>query len=100
MWVCRLPVHIGPLGSYEFAEDSRKIGANCRVDVGIDPYEQAGKRIRIRQRVPLKRLSSAGRSRGTPLPAAFNRDIIIQKPGRLQRSPPGFCSAISKTYRL
>ena len=24
MWVCRLPVHIGPLGSYEFAEDSRK----------------------------------------------------------------------------
>ena len=24
MWVCRLPVHIGPLGSYEFAEDFRK----------------------------------------------------------------------------
>ena len=21
MWVCRLPVHIGPLGSYEFAEE-------------------------------------------------------------------------------
>ena len=39
MWVCRLPVHIGPLGSYEFAEDYRKIGAICRVDVGIDPYE-------------------------------------------------------------
>ena len=42
MWVCRLPVHIGPLGSYEFAEDSRKIGTFCRVDVGIDPYTGAG----------------------------------------------------------
>ena len=38
MWVCRLPVHIGPLGSYEFAGDSRKTGLYCRVDVGIDPY--------------------------------------------------------------
>ena len=26
------------LSSYEFAEDSRKNGASCRVDVGIDPY--------------------------------------------------------------
>ena len=42
MWVCRLPVHIGPLGSYEFAEDYRKIGAICRVDVGIDPYSISG----------------------------------------------------------
>ena len=24
MWVCRLPVHIGPLGSYEFAAAFRK----------------------------------------------------------------------------
>ncbi len=39
MWVCRLPVHIGPLGSYEFAEDYRKIGAICRVDVGIAPLQ-------------------------------------------------------------
>ena len=38
MWVCRLPVHIGPLGSCEFAEDFRKIGAFCRADVGIGPY--------------------------------------------------------------
>ena len=30
--------HIAPLGSCEFAEDYRKIGAFCRVDVGIDPY--------------------------------------------------------------
>ncbi len=38
MWVCRLPVHIGPLGSYEFAGDFRKNGAFCRADVGIGPY--------------------------------------------------------------
>ena len=30
--------HIGPFGSYEFAEDFRKNGAFCRVDVGIAPY--------------------------------------------------------------
>ena len=30
--------HIGPLGSYEFAEDSRKTGAFRRADVGIGPY--------------------------------------------------------------
>ena len=36
MWVCRLPVHIGPLGSCDFAEDHRKNGAFCRGDVGID----------------------------------------------------------------
>ena len=30
--------HIGPLGSYEFAEDSRENGAFCRADVGIGPY--------------------------------------------------------------
>ena len=40
---------MGPPGSYEFAEDYRKIGSFCRVDVGIDPYEQVGNRLRIRQ---------------------------------------------------
>ncbi|MEI3078579.1 MAG: small multi-drug export protein [Oscillospiraceae bacterium] len=30
--------HIDPLGSIEFAEDSRKIGSICRGDVGIAPY--------------------------------------------------------------
>ena len=30
---------IGPLGSYEFAEDSRENGAFCRADVGIGPYK-------------------------------------------------------------
>ena len=29
MWVCRLPVHIGPWGSCAFAGDFRKIGASC-----------------------------------------------------------------------
>ena len=38
MWVCRLPVHIGPLGSCEFAVGYRKTGAFCRADVGIGPY--------------------------------------------------------------
>ena len=39
MWVCRLPVHIGPLGSYEFAADFRRNSAFCRADVGIGPYK-------------------------------------------------------------
>ena len=30
--------YIGPLGSYEFAEDYRKISIFCRADVGIGPY--------------------------------------------------------------
>ena len=32
--------YIGPLGSFEFAADFHKIGAFCRVDVGIGPYNQ------------------------------------------------------------
>ena len=31
--------HIGPLGSYEFAEDFHTNGAFCRADVGIGPYD-------------------------------------------------------------
>ena len=31
--------HIGPLGSCKFAEEYRKNGAFCRVDVGIGPYK-------------------------------------------------------------
>ena len=34
--------YIAPLGTIEFAEDFRKIGITCRVDVGIDPYEHPG----------------------------------------------------------
>ena len=33
---------VGPLGSCEFAEDFRKIGASCRADVGIGPYNGHG----------------------------------------------------------
>ena len=44
MWVCRLPVHIGPLGSDEFAADFRNNSAFCRVDVGIDPYKRCSER--------------------------------------------------------
>ena len=40
--------HIGPFGSYEFAADYRKIGAFCRADVGIGPYNGIWKYIRIR----------------------------------------------------
>ena len=38
-----------PLGSLEFAGDSRKTGAVCRVDVGIAPYGFQAKLIQIRQ---------------------------------------------------
>ena len=43
MRIRRSPVgadaHIGPLGSYEFAEDFHKNGAFCRADIGIGPYD-------------------------------------------------------------
>ena len=40
--------HIAPLGSCEFTEDYRKIGAFCRVDVGIDPYKALhGQRLNV-----------------------------------------------------
>ena len=42
--------HIGPLGNCEFAADYRKNGAFCRADVGIGPYTQAGKYMRIRRK--------------------------------------------------
>ena len=67
MWVCRLPVHIGPPGSYEFAADFRINGAICRVDVGIDPYRQVGKCIRIRPGFPKKALHPAGGQSRPPL---------------------------------
>ena len=51
--------HIGPGGSYEFAEDFRKNGALCRADVGIGPYKRVGKRIRIRLGFPEKATASS-----------------------------------------
>ena len=41
---------IGPLGSYEFAEEYRKSTAICRVDVGIDPYNRMHASLRIRRK--------------------------------------------------
>ena len=41
--------YIGPSGSYEFAVDFHKIGAFCRVDVGIDPYIRMRRCLRIRR---------------------------------------------------
>ena len=55
MWVCRLPVHIGPLRSYAFAADSRKNGAFCRVDVGIDPYNTYADNIRNSELLQISR---------------------------------------------
>ncbi len=48
MWVCRLPAHIGPLGSCKFAEEYRKNGAFCRADVGIGPYKARTRVLRYR----------------------------------------------------
>ena len=58
--------HIGPLGSCEFAEDSRKNGAFCRADVGIGLYGQAGKCIRIRRRFSIIRCILPGGAEPRP----------------------------------
>ena len=42
MWVCRLPVHIGPLGSNEFAAASRKNRYILRADRVVRPYRGPG----------------------------------------------------------
>ena len=42
MWVCRLPVHIGPLGSNEFAAASRKNRYILRADRVVRPYNAPG----------------------------------------------------------
>ena len=85
MWVCRLPVHIGPSGSYEFAADFRKNGAICWVDVGIDPYRQVEKCIRIRSGFPKKALHPAGGQSRPPLRSSYIT-IMIRLFDRL-RSP-------------
>ena len=40
MWVCRLPVHIGPAGCSFSAEIFGEFATAQRVDVGIDPYNE------------------------------------------------------------
>ncbi len=68
---------IGPPGSYEFAADFRINGAICRVDVGIDPYRQVGKCIRIRPGFPKKALHPAG-GQGRPPLLRHRREIFVQ----------------------
>ena len=38
MWVCRLPVHIGPAVCTVFTKISGEFAAAQRADVGIGPY--------------------------------------------------------------
>ena len=101
MWVCRLPVHIGPLGSYEFAADSRKNGAICRVDVGIDSYRQVGKCIWIRPGFPKKALHPAGGQSRPPLQSWYSsktlRVLTCCRPGRTVRG--GFSSRGAKSLQ-
>ena len=42
MWVCRLPVHIGPLGSCEFAEDYHKKRCILPGRCGHRPLQRLG----------------------------------------------------------
>ena len=45
MWVCRLPVHIGPLGSCRFVADSHKNRCSLRADRVVRPYGKPRERI-------------------------------------------------------
>ena len=54
--------YIGPLGSYEFAEDYRKNSAICRADVGIDPYTETGSAYVCAAAFRKNQLHSAGRT--------------------------------------
>ena len=50
MWVCRLPVHIGPLESNEFAAASRKTGISCGRTESSAPTEDRGSKTARRGR--------------------------------------------------
>ena len=56
MWVCRLPVHIGPLGSCRLVADSHKNRCSLRVDRVVRPYGDMG---RLKSRRRGRRLLSA-----------------------------------------
>ena len=47
MWVCRLPVHIGPADYTVFTEIFGEFVTSQRADVGIGPYNQWGGCLRI-----------------------------------------------------
>ena len=49
MWVCRLPVHIGPADYTVFTEIFGEFVTSQRADVGIGPYNHMCKCIRIRR---------------------------------------------------
>ena len=49
MWVCRLPVHIGPADYTVFTEIFGEFVTSQRADVGIGPYSQMRRCIRIRR---------------------------------------------------
>ena len=50
MWVCRLPVHIGPADYTVFTEIFGEFVTSQRADVGIGPYKRGGMCIWIRRR--------------------------------------------------
>ena len=50
MWVCRLPVHIGPAECSIFTGIYGRFATFQRADVGIGPYNYAGNCIRMRRR--------------------------------------------------
>ena len=89
--------HIGPLGSCEFAEDFRKIGAFCRADVGIGPYRHKRRCLRIRRKSaqickPLpQNLSDSALPSRLPFRAAFSPWKM--KSSRVRNACRSFCYA-------
>ena len=52
MWVCRLPVHIGPAVCTVFTKISGEFAAAQRADVGIGPYRETADSVRYRATKP------------------------------------------------
>ena len=64
--------HIGPLGSYEFAEDSRKIGTSCGWTRGVRPYRGRA-RVVVGADVGIGSFVANGCDRHRPLQLARER---------------------------
>ena len=62
MWVCRLPVHIGPAERTVFTKIFGEFVTASRADVGIGPYSQSGRRVRIRRKTPASGCIPCGRT--------------------------------------
>ena len=69
MWVCRLPVHIGPAECTIFTEILGEFVTSQRADVGIGPYNEIRQCIRIRRRFLSNSCFLPGGA-APPLPAA------------------------------